>query len=188
MELEGLTCLLGVFRDVSERTRSEEELVRMARRDPLTGVLNRYALEELLERELSRSERAAHSVGLLMLDITQFKEINNRFGHGIGDRVLQGGADVIQHSIRDAVILVRYGGDEFLVILPESGVEIDRVRARIQEEVARRHRTNPLLDFPETLAVGSTRWSSESAQTMEQVLIETDRMMYEDKRRSSGTV
>jgi len=66
----------------------------MARRDPLTGVLNRYALEELIEREASRSERYAHSVGFLMIDVNRFKEINDRFGHAMGDKVLQAIATV----------------------------------------------------------------------------------------------
>ncbi len=183
VELEGCTCLLGVFRDVTERKQFEEELARMARHDPLTGVLNRYALEEVLERESSRSKRYAHPIGFLMIDINRFKEINDRFGHAMGDRVLQAVAAVIQHSIRDPDILVRYGGDEFLVILPETTGETDLVKARILAEVAERNRANPLLDFPVTLAIGSAHWSSGSGQTMEWVLAETDRLMYEDKRR-----
>jgi diguanylate cyclase (GGDEF)-like protein/PAS domain S-box-containing protein len=184
VELEGRTCLLGVFRNVSERKQFEEELARMARHDPLTGTLNRYALQELLEREASRSERYAHSVGFLMIDVNRFKEINDRFGHAMGDRVLQAIATVIQHNIRDADILVRYGGDEFLVILPETNGETDVVKGRILAEVARRNKANLLLEFPVTLAIGSAHWSSGSGQTMEQILAETDRLMYEDKRKS----
>jgi diguanylate cyclase (GGDEF)-like protein/PAS domain S-box-containing protein len=178
----------GIFRDVTERKQYEEQLARMARRDPLTGVLNRYALEELLEREAGRSGRYAHSVGFLMIDVNRFKEINDRFGHGMGDKVLQAITAVIQHNIRDADILVRYGGDEFLVILPETNGESDLVRDRILAEVAGRNRTNPLLDFPVTLAIGSAHWSSGSGQTMEQVVAETDRLMYEDKRKSTPAV
>jgi len=184
VELEGRTCLLGVFRDVTERQQYEEQLARMARRDPLTGVLNRYALEELLEREAGRSGRYAHSVGFLMIDVNRFKEINDRFGHAMGDKVLQAVAEVIQHNVRDADILVRYGGDEFLVILPETNGETDVVKDRILAEVARRNKANPLLEFPVTLAIGSAHWSPESGQTMEQILAETDNLMYEDKRKS----
>jgi len=182
MELEGRTCLLGVFRDVSERKQFEEELARMARRDPLTGVLNRYALEELLEREASRSSRYDHSIGFLMIDVNRFKEINDRFGHAMGDKVLQAIAQVIQRNVRDADILVRYGGDEFLVVLPETNGETDLVRDRIVAEVAERNKTNPLLEFPVTLAIGSVHWSSGSGQTVEEALAEADKLMYADKR------
>jgi diguanylate cyclase (GGDEF)-like protein len=122
-----------------------------------------------------------------MIDVNRFKEINDRFGHAMGDKVLQGVAEVIQGSIRDADILVRYGGDEFLVVLPETNGETDLVKERILAEVARRNQANPLLDFPVTLAIGSVHWSSESGQTMEQVLAESDKRMYEDKRRSSAS-
>jgi diguanylate cyclase (GGDEF)-like protein/PAS domain S-box-containing protein len=177
----------GIFRDVTERKQYEEQLARMARRDPLTGVLNRYALEELLKREASRSGRYAHPIGFLMIDINRFKEINDRFGHAMGDKVLQAVAEVIQHNVRDADILVRYGGDEFLVILPETNGETDVVKGRILAEVARRNKANPLLEFPVTLAIGSAHWSPGSGQTMEQILAETDKLMYEDKR-SGGQI
>jgi len=140
-------------------------------------------LEELLERETNRSERYKHAVGFLMIDVNRFKEINDRFGHAMGDKVLQAVAGIIQGSIRDTDILVRYGGDEFLVILPETNGETDIVRERILAEVARRNEVNPLLDSPVTLAIGSVHWSSESGQTMDQVLAEADRLMYMDKRK-----
>ncbi len=172
----------GIFRDVTERRQYEAELARMARRDPLTGALNRYAVNELLEQEAKRSERYAHSIGFLMIDVNRFKEINDRFGHAMGDKVLQAIAEVIQNNIRESDILVRYGGDEFLVILPETNGQTDFVRDRIQAEVAQRNKTNPLLGFPVTLAIGSVHWSSESGRTIEEALVEADRMMYEDKR------
>ena len=121
-----------------------------------------------------------------MIDVNRFKEVNDRFGHATGDKVLQGVAEVIQRSIRDADIVVRYGGDEFLVILPETDGETDIVKERILAEVARRNEKNPLLDFPVTLAIGSYHWSSQSGKSIEEALAEADKLMYEAKRRSSA--
>lgn len=177
----------GIFRDVTERRAYEAELARKARRDPLTGVLNRYAVGELLEQEAKRSERYAHSIGFLMIDVNRFKEINDRFGHAMGDKVLQAMAKVIQDNVRDADILVRYGGDEFLVVLPETNGQTEVVKDRILAEVARRNEKNPLLDFPVTLAIGSYHWSSKSGRSIEEALSEADKLMYEDKRRSSAS-
>jgi len=161
--------------------RRQVSLSRMARRDPLTGALNRYALEELLEHEASRSERYTHSIGFLMIDVNRFKEVNDRFGHAMGDKVLQVIATVIQDNIRDPDILVRYGGDEFLVILLETTGETELVKDRIQADVARRNETNSLLEFPVTVAIGSGYWNSGSGQSLEDVLAEADKLMYEDK-------
>ncbi len=184
-QLEGIAAHIG---EALVRKQLEEELARMARHDPLTGVLNRYALDELLEREAGRSQRYAHPVGFLMIDVNRFKEINDRFGHAMGDEVLRAVASVVQQSIRTSDILVRYGGDEFLVILPETNGETDVVKSRILEEVSRRNDANPLLEFPVTLAIGSAHWSSGSGRTMDEVLDEADMKMYEDKRETRASV
>jgi len=178
----------GIFRDVTERKRYEERLARMARHDPLTGALNRYALDELLSREAARSERSGRPIGLLMIDINRFKEINDRFGHAMGDRVLQGVADLLQRAVRASDMVVRYGGDEFLIVLPETDEEADDVRHRLLSEIDERNRTNPLLDFPVTLAIGSIHWSPGSGRTVDQALEEADRRMYENKRGPSSPV
>jgi len=183
VSIGGRSCLLGMFRDVSERKELEERLSHMARHDPLTGILNRYALDEMLEREVARSKRYAHPIGFLMVDVNRFKEINDRFGHAMGDKVLQGVAEVLKHNVRDADMLVRYGGDEFLVILPETDGDTEVVRERILAEVDKRNETNPLLEFPVTLAIGTVHWSADSDQTVDQALEEADRRMYEDKRK-----
>ncbi len=172
----------GIFRDITERKHHEEELARMARHDPLTGVFNRYALEELLSREVARSKRSGHPIGFLMIDVNRFKEVNDRFGHAMGDKVLQGAAEVLQHSVRASDMVVRYGGDEFLVVLPETDGETEAVKDRILAEIRKRNETNPLLEFPVTLGIGTAHWTPGSDGTIDQVLEEADRRMYENKR------
>jgi len=177
----------GIFRDVTQRKEYEERLFALARHDPLTGVYNRHALTELVDREVERSKRYNHPIGILLIDVNRFKEVNDRFGHVMGDKVLQAVATILQHNVRNSDIVARYGGDEFLVILPETDGETDLVKERILAEVAHRNETNPLLEFPVTLAIGSVHWSPDSDRSMEQVFAEADKLMYEDKRNSSAT-
>jgi diguanylate cyclase (GGDEF)-like protein/PAS domain S-box-containing protein len=176
----------GIFRDVTERKRFEERLALMARRDPLTGVFNRYALEELLRLEAERSSRYEHPIGFLLIDVNRFKEINDRFGHLTGDKVLQSVARTIQDQVRGSDVIVRYGGDEFLVILLETDGETDLVKQRIIAEIARRNQATLLVDFPVTLAIGSVHWDPAGERSLEEVLSEADRLMYEDKRGCSA--
>ena len=182
VDIDGRRCLLGILRDITQRKTFEEELARMARHDALTGILNRYGLAEALDREVARATRYGRPIGFLMVDVNRFKEINDRFGHAMGDKVLQAIAEVLKNNTRESDLLVRYGGDEFLVVLPETDGETEIVRERINREVEQRNETNPLLEFPVTLAIGSVHWTSACNQTVDQTLEEADRRMYEDKR------
>jgi len=172
---------------IAERRQLEEKLARMARHDPLTGVYNRHVLDEFLERELTRSKRYNRPIGVLLIDVNRFKQVNDRFGHAMGDKVLQAVADILQHNVRNSDIVIRYGGDEFLIVLPETDGETELVKERILAEVARRNKANPLLDFPVDLAIGSVHWTLDSGKSMEEVLVEADRLMYEDKEKQSGS-
>ena len=167
---------------IVERRRFEEKLARMARHDPLTGAYNRYALSELLERELARAKRYGHPIGILLIDVNRFKEVNDRFGHAMGDKVLLAVAGILLSNVRDSDVVARYGGDEFLIVLPETDGETELVRERILAEIAHRNMANPLLDFPVTLAIGSVHWSPDSGTSIEETLAEADKLMYEDKR------
>ena len=101
----------------------EAELKRLTITDYLTGTLNRRHLNKVGEQELSRARRYRRSLSLIMLDIDEFKEINDRFGHKAGDLALQQTAKTLQDSLRSPDYLGRYGGDEFVMILPETGLK-----------------------------------------------------------------
>lgn len=109
--------------------RLREKLRRQAIRDPLTGLFNRRYLEETLEREVRRAERARQNLGLLMLDLDRFKDFNDRYGHVAGDALLAAIAGFLEAHTRGADIACRYGGEEFLLILPDTSPEILRQRA-----------------------------------------------------------
>ena len=186
MRIDGEWHAVGVARDISELKEAERRLEHLARRDPLTGVYNRHALTEIIEQEVRRSKRYRHPVGLLMIDVNRFKEVNDRFGHAMGDRVLIAVSEILCNQIRESDIVVRYGGDEFLVVLLQTNGETDIVARRIVEEVDLRNETNPLLEFPVTLAIGAAHWDPETDDSIEAVLAHADRLMYEDKAREAA--
>lgn len=97
--------------------------------DPLTGLYNRRYMEESLKREAFRAKRHASQVGLIMLDVDHFKQFNDLHGHDVGDSILQTLGEFLQARIRGEDIACRYGGEEFLLILPETSLEIARQRA-----------------------------------------------------------
>ena len=185
-DVRPLELLLGHTAQAIARIRLQNELREQARRDPLTGIYNRRYFNEVVAQELVRSRRYAHPIGFLMIDVDRFKEINDRFGHQIGDKVLKAVADLLASQVRESDIVVRYGGDEFLVMLIETDGQTEAVAERIQNAVAERNRTNELIPFPVTLSIGATHWIPESETPIEQVLAEADIQMYAKKRRESG--
>jgi diguanylate cyclase (GGDEF)-like protein len=128
-----------------------EAMQRLAETDPLTWLFNRRHFDRRLEAELNRAVRAENLLALLMIDVDQFKTINDRFGHRTGDNVLRAVAAGITQAVRLYDVPTRYGGDEFAVILPEADSEIaSRVARRVLEKTA----AQPLP--PELAASGRT--------------------------------
>jgi len=176
----------GILQDITEQREYERKLSYMAQHDPLTGVFNRHALAEILAGETRRARRYEHPIGCLMIDVNRFKEVNDRFGHDIGDKVLCRVAEALSRSVRDSDIVVRYGGDEFLVLLIETGGETDIVKDRIHSEVSRAGQMSFLEEFPITLSIGTAHWNPENGEPVERALNRADRAMYEEKRRASS--
>ena len=132
---------------LSERVRSHNHVIaasygqlrkfeRHARTDALTGLGNRHTMEESFEREIARCENGGDPVSLIMIDIDNFKAFNDRFGHVAGDRALSAVASILRHQFRPRDLIVRFGGDEFAILLP--GVDepgalaiADRVRLAV---------------------------------------------------------
>ena len=112
---------MGMLQDVSDRHRSHERILHRSLHDQLTGLANRTLLVELCDRALAVAERQHHTVGLLFLDLDGFKPINDRFGHALGDRVLQVVARQMLGALRGSDTLARLGGDEFVVMVPKIG-------------------------------------------------------------------
>jgi len=112
----------SIVRDISERKRLESAILTMARSDHLTGLLNRRAGEDALAREVVRSHRYTRELSCVLLDIDHFKRINDTAGHASGDHVLRMMGKLLNERIRGADSAARWGGEEFLLVLPETGL------------------------------------------------------------------
>ena len=145
LEMRGQTILwdneqvwLITFHDISERKRLEAELEHQARIDQLTGLHNRARFQVLLEHEMHRAQRYQSPMALIMFDLDYFKQVNDDHGHNAGDHVLRVIADTIAGQIRDSDILGRWGGEEFMLFLPETFLTgATELAERIRKEVAR---------------------------------------------------
>jgi len=178
-----LELLLGYTSQAIKRTRLQKLLRDQAMRDPLTNVYNRRHFNQVIEQEIERSKRYSHPISFLMIDVNRFKEINDLFGHQVGDKVLQEVAKLLQGQVRESDTVIRYGGDEFLILLPETNGATEALVQRLHNAVAKWNKESPLIEFPITLAIGKSSWRPESAETIETILNKADRRMYEDKRR-----
>lgn len=119
-----------IFRDISKRTRMEEQLavvnarlIKLVKEDALTGLLNRRTVLEAGELEWARWRRSKKPFSVLLIDIDDFKKINDHFGHVTGDRALKLIGDALKNALRGLDLVGRYGGEEFIVILPETPIE-----------------------------------------------------------------
>src|SRR5206468_2247923 len=100
----------------------QDKLRSQSIRDPLTGLFNRRYMEESLEREFSRATRTRRPLSAVMIDLDNFKQVNDKYGHDAGDEVLAQVGQLLGASVRKADIVCRYGGEEFTLILPEAAV------------------------------------------------------------------
>ena len=180
-----LELLLSYTAEAVKRIHTQKELEQQAIHDPLTGAYNRRHFDQTIEKELQRSKRYNHPISFLMIDIDRFKEINDTFGHQMGDKVLQTVASLLHEQVRENDLVVRYGGDEFLIVLIETNGELQMITKRIQQAVAKRNKENPLLDFPVTLSIGAAHWEPKDDTPIEAVLAKADERMYEEKGEKS---
>jgi len=150
--------------------------------DPLTGCLNRRALETRLRTELRQAKRRANTLAVLAIDLDHFKTINDTHGHPFGDLVLSGLATIMKETARDTDAVARLGGDEFFVVLPDTGWEgalifAERIRRRVDETTF----TSPRASMRITISVGVALARGTDPVSASTLMQEADQSLYKAK-------
>jgi diguanylate cyclase (GGDEF)-like protein/PAS domain S-box-containing protein len=182
-----LTGQLVIFHDITNIKETEKILSEQADRDSLTGVYNRRFFNRLIEKETERSKRYNHPITFIMADVNNFKEINDRFGHQVGDIVLIGIGQTLNNIIRKVDTVIRYGGDEFLLVLPEiCDDKIDGFITRIHESVEKWNTVSKLseygVDFNIGLSIGVSCYQPNLDESIDKILHYADMDMYRNKK------
>jgi diguanylate cyclase (GGDEF)-like protein len=170
--------------EIAVRTRMQEELQRLATTDALTGLRNRRAFDAFAAHEINRAERTGDALSIILFDIDYFKQINDNFGHHIGDEVLIGLAQLIGGRLRASEILARWGGEEFIMLLPQTDIEnavhLAGVLRRLMEA----------NEFPQvgkvTASFGVTQFSR--GDSMDSMLQRADTALYRAKENGRNRV
>jgi diguanylate cyclase (GGDEF)-like protein len=156
---------------------------RLAMTDALTGVYNRRRFTEMLRREWATARRYKHSLSLLLLDVDHFKAVNDGDGHAAGDEVLKNVAMIISSAIREVDVCARYGGDEFVLLLPHTTAQNAAVVAdRVREKLARARATWSGAASAVSLSVGVATSDDATLVNPDELLEVADRALYEAKR------
>ena len=164
------------------------ETQNLAATDPLTGQLNRRSFFELGEREISRFERFGHSFSWIMFDVDLFKQVNDRYGHPAGDQVLIEIVDRCCKVIRHVDVLGRYGGDEFVVLLPETDHQMARdIAERIRTSVSGTPIMTDAGPIDVSISVGITQVTSDTAD-LGLLLNKVDQALYKSKKAGRNTI
>ena len=182
MDYEGAPALMLNILDITERVQVEELLKEKAFRDPLTGLYNRHYFDESIQRELKRSQRYKRPFTIMMTDLAHFKRVNDELGHQEGDRVLRNVAHLVQGQVRESDWVIRYGGDEFLIILPETGVQMEVLAERLRRVVSEWGDAN-VPGVKIGIDVGWATWTSNTDFSLARLIEIADRNMYTEKEK-----
>jgi len=174
---------IATYIDITERKQLEEKLEKLSRIDSLTGCHNRRYSLEMLDRQINLSHRSKSPLLLAFLDIDGFKAINDTFGHEEGDKVLIQATKLFKSTLREIDIICRFGGDEFLLILPESSLNnAPQIRERLNKNLKK---LNQKLAKPYKIdfSIGLSCYDPANPQTMDELIRIADAKMYEEKKR-----
>jgi two-component system cell cycle response regulator len=172
-----ITHFIAIKLDITERKLAEEQIRQLALTDPLTGLANHRRLLDALETEIKRFGRTARPFAVLLLDLDGLKAINDAHGHQVGSRALARVANILRIHCRSIDTAARYGGDEFVVVLPETGREAARLVAQRISEESRTDAEEP----PISVSVGAAIFPQDG-KTIDELLAAADCALYGGKR------
>ncbi len=196
MEFGEKKFILALYRDISKRKAIEAErdtliqkLKHISRTDGLTGLLNRQHIDIRLNEEMERARRYGDPLSLIMFDIDKFKLINDTYGHIAGDQILQRTSMIIKDTLRASDIAGRFGGDEFIIILVHTDIEVgmqvaERLRSRVAEENVQ---INDSQSTGYSISVGISQFDN-SLSLAEDFIARADAALYEAKRKNRNIV
>jgi diguanylate cyclase (GGDEF)-like protein/PAS domain S-box-containing protein len=177
----------GLLVDTTDRKRLESKLIHDALHDPLTGLANRVLLRDHLERALARNRRSPRTAALLFVDLDDFKQVNDTFGHAAGDQILVQVAQRLAAAARADDVVGRQSGDEFAVLI--DGIDDDSAATSAAERILRELR-RPIQLGGRSIVVGGSigvAAAADRSTTAEDLLVQADAAMYAAKRLGKGT-
>ena len=171
----------GITRDLTKRKELEDQLRKMAVTDPLTGIFNRRHVMDLVSKEIERSRRYGHTLSVLILDIDFFKKVNDRYGHDIGDKVIIRIVEEVKSVIRTIDIFGRIGGEEFVLILPQTNIDdAFKLSQRVRKNVEELSIDCSAGEIKVTISIGLTEWNTED-KNINDAIKRADIALYEAK-------
>jgi diguanylate cyclase (GGDEF)-like protein len=176
--------------EIEERKKAQAALELLATQDGLTGISNRRHVLELGSRAFEQAQRYRRPLTAIMLDIDHFKEINDTFGHSAGDKILAQTAARMQMVLRKVDILGRYGGDEFIIFLPETSQEgARRLAERLRESVSYQHEFNGGQSVEITVSMGiCSTYGAAASLTLDELIRRADQALYSSKQSGRNRV
>jgi two-component system cell cycle response regulator len=188
---DGHNRVVFIATDITERVQLYQETQRLATQDPLTGCFNRRHFMMLAKQELQRFARYGRPVSLVMLDIDQFKQFNDRYGHPAGDQLLCALVNLCQKTLRNVDVLARYGGEEFVILLPETDPEGalttgDRLRKEIERMGINTSQGSQSVTV--SMGVASFDKSDKKSTTVDDLIERADQALYEAKNAGRNCV
>ncbi|MBZ5554963.1 MAG: diguanylate cyclase [Acidobacteriia bacterium] len=160
-------------------------IFEMARRDPLTGLVNRRVLDDELTKNAERSIREGHPLTALILDLDYFKSVNDSFGHRVGDAILIAVAEFLARNVRPYDVVARFGGDEFVILLPSCGLETG---VQTGERICAQLRALKVVDCPRTITASIGVAALLPGQSTQRLLERADTALYNAKKNGRNQV